>query len=97
MRITLSFLSLVLLFHALAGHAHAIILLPAVILIPIAKIVAVVIAGFAIPALGLGTIWGRLFNKPIIKILSGIIVGLLLLGVFLVIYLKLENPARPLF
>ena len=38
----------------LAPQAHAIIFLPAIVLIPIAKIVAVIIGGFSFPALGVG-------------------------------------------
>lgn len=77
--------------------AEAIIFLPALILIPIAKIIAIVIAGFSIPATGLGILWGKLSKKPILKTISIALAILLFLALFFGLFLKFINPNRPLF
>ncbi len=76
-------------------RAHAIIFLPAIILIPIAKIIAVVIGGFSIPSLGLGALITKLFGKSLKKTLVIIFLILLVIGIFLSLLLKLHNPDRP--
>ncbi len=77
--------------------AHAIIFLPALILIPIAKLVALIIGGLSIPALSLGALWSRLTQKSL-KRTSIVIVGaLVVLAILVAIVLKIENPDRPLF
>ena len=85
-------------FFLLSSHeAHAIIFLPALLLIPIAKIVAIFIAGFSLPALGVSTIVSRLKGKPFLK--TFIFTFSILLAIALVggIVLKLINPLRPIF
>ena len=77
--------------------AHAIIFLPALILIPIAKIVALIIGGFSVPAVGIGALWSRLFKKSLKRTLGVILLLLLFLALVLIILLKLHNPERPLF
>jgi hypothetical protein len=97
MRRVISVISLLLFLAFVTPRAHAIIFLPAVILIPIAKIVALVIGGFSFPALGLGALWSKLFRTSIKRTLSIIITLLILLGILLVVLLKIYNPDRPLF
>lgn len=75
--------------------AHAIIFLPAVLLIPVAKIIALVIGGFFFPALGIAAIIHQFFNKPLGKIIFLIILLLIILAVSVAIYLKIQNPNRP--
>ena len=97
MRFILSALLILITMHFSAPKAHAIIFLPAIILLPIIKIIALVIGGFSIPALGIGALSGKLFHaspKKSIPIIIGILV---ILAVVLAIILKLENPDRPLF
>ena len=78
-------------------EAKAIIILPAVILIPIAKIVALIMGGFSIPAITAGTLWSKLFKKSLKRTLLVILLILLTLAGVLVIILKIQNPDRPLF
>lgn len=75
--------------------AHAIIFLPAIILIPIAKIIAFVIGGFSIPSLGIGALITKLFGKSLKKTLAFILLFLIVVGILLAIILKLHNPDRP--
>lgn len=82
---------------AVSPRAHAIIFLPALILIPIAKIVAIIIGGLALPALGIGTIWSKLFGKSLTQTLLICCLLLALLAVIISIFLKLHTPQRPLF
>ena len=74
---------------------QAIIFLPAIILIPIAKIIAFVIGGFSIPSLGLGALITKLFRKSLKKTLLVIFVFLIIVSILLAIFLKLHNPDRP--
>lgn len=80
-----------------APRAHAIIFLPAIILIPIAKIVALIIGGFSLPAFGLGALWSKLFKKSLKRTIVVVVILLIILAAILVIFLKLYNPDRPLF
>lgn len=80
-----------------APQAHAIIFLPAIVLIPIAKIVALIVGGFSFPALGVGALWSKLFGKSLRRTISVIIAILVVLGIILAIFFKLHNPDRPLF
>ena len=77
--------------------AHAIIFLPALVLIPVAKIVAILIVGFSLPATGLGILWSKLSKKPILKTTIIALSMLLYLALFIGLLLKLINPDRPLF
>ena len=78
-------------------QAHAIIFLPAVVLIPIAKIVAFIIGGFSFPALSVGALWSKLFHKSLKRTLIVITCLLILLTIILVVIFKLHNPDRPFF
>lgn len=78
-------------------QAHAIIFFPAIVLIPIAKIVALIIGGFAFPALGAGSIWSKLFGTSFKRTLLVVIAVLVVLTIILVLFFKLHNPDRPLF
>lgn len=93
------FLSLLIIFTVaaiLAPRAHAIIFLPAIILIPIAKIVAVVIGGFSFPALGIGAVWSKLFGKSLKRTIFILVVILIVIALALMFILKIQNPDRPL-
>jgi hypothetical protein len=76
-------------------QAHAIILLPALILIPIAKIVAVIFAGLALPSLGLSYVTHRLFKTPIQKAVTIAVLLLTVTCVLAAIFLKVFDPSRP--
>lgn len=97
MALIISFILVLSVLLVAAPSAHAIIFLPALILIPIAKIVALIIGGFSVPALGIGTIWGKMAGKPVLRIVIAIVVVLVLVGIVLAIALKIHNPDRPLF
>lgn len=97
MRILLSVVFILISMHFLAPKAHAIIFLPAIILLPIIKIIALIIGGFSIPALGIGALSGKLFHASPKKSIPIVIGVLIILAVILAIFLKLENPERPLF
>lgn len=89
---------IILLFGTLfAPHAHAIIFLPALVLIPIVKIVAVIIAGFSLPAFGVGALLGKQSGRSVKKIIPKVVLCLVVLAVILAVLLKLSNPERPLF
>lgn len=77
--------------------SHAIIFLPALILIPIAKIIGIILAGFALPVTGIGILWGKLSQKSLIKTVGTTVVLLLLLSLALGLLLKLHDPNRPIF
>jgi hypothetical protein len=77
--------------------AHAIIFLPALILIPIAKLVAVIIGGLSIPALSVSAIWSKLTKQSLKKTIVLVIVALIVLAIIVAVILKIENPSRPLF
>lgn len=97
MRLAFSFIISLFLFGFAAPQAHAIVFLPALILIPIAKIIAIVIAGFSLPALGIGVLWNKLFGSSLRKTLIITLGILLLFSIALGIYLKIQFPERPLF
>lgn len=74
----------------------AIIFIPAIILIPIAKIIAVLIGGFSLPILGASAFVNKITGKSAAKgVLYGIII-LVVIGVVAAVVLKLVNPGRPL-
>lgn len=75
--------------------AHAIIFLPAVILIPIAKLIAIIAGGFSIPSLGLGVLWHKLFKASWKQSIAIVILALLFVVVAAAIFFHLENPNRP--
>lgn len=97
MRWLFSVLIISFLFVFSARSAHAIVFLPAIVLIPIAKIVALIIGSFSLPALGVGAVWSKLFRKSFRRAISVILIILIILAIMIVIFLKLHNPDRPLF
>lgn len=97
MRWALSVIVIFQVFSLFAPGAHALILIPAIVLIPIAKIVALIIGGFTFPALSVGVLWSKLFGKSLGRTICVILAIFVVLAVILAIYLKLHNPERPLF
>lgn len=97
MRYLLSVIIIFFIFAFVTVPAHAIIFLPAIVLIPIAKIVVLIIGGFSLPALGVGALWSKLFGKSLGRIIAVIIIALIVLGLVFAILLKIHNPDRPLF
>lgn len=95
-RVLLSISLFVTLFFC-APTAHAIIFLPALVLIPIIKIVAILLGALSLPATGVAVLWSKLFGKPLSQTMSRAIVVLLMLAVVVAIGLKLHTPGRPLF
>lgn len=79
----------------LPPKAHAIIFLPAVILIPIAKIVAVIFGIASVPALTVSSMIARFkklsFAKAAALVLAVIVAVILLIA----LTLKITNPDRP--
>lgn len=80
-----------------APPVHAVIFLPAIVLIPIVKIIALIIGGFSLPALGVGAIWSKFFGKSLRRTITIIVVILVAIAIILAVFLKLHNPDRPLF
>lgn len=74
--------------------ANAIVILPALVLIPIAKLVAVVVAAFALPATSLGVYISSVTKNRRLGILLPVVillvVGLVSFVAFL--YFKPDNP-----
>jgi len=91
------FLGAAFLFLTAATSAHAIIFLPALILIPIAKIIALLIAGLSLPAVGVGALWSMLFHHSLKRTLFITLCIVCCVVLFSVLVLKLHNPARPWF
>jgi archaellum biogenesis protein FlaJ (TadC family) len=89
-----TFIALILI---IPPRAHAIIFLPALILIPIAKIIALIIGGFTLPALSLGALWSKLTKHSLKRTLLLIFLCLLTLSLAIGTVLKLANPNRPIF
>ena len=81
----------------LAPKAHAIIFLPALLLIPVAKIVALIIAGFSIPSFGLGVLGSKLFKKSTKHTVLIVIILLMLSTIVLALIVKMFYPDRPWF
>jgi hypothetical protein len=97
MRLVLSVLTILVTFLFITPKAHAIIFLPAIVLIPIAQIIAFIFGGFAIPTLGIGALWGKLAGKSMKKTILLSVLILILLTIAIALFLKFENPERPLF
>lgn len=77
------------------SNAHAIIVLPALLLIPIAKLVAIVISGFIIPVAGISAFISSLRKKSFAQLFLFGIGILLVVGIVLAVILKLLHPDRP--
>jgi hypothetical protein len=97
MRLIISVVVILFIATLSAPKANAIVFLPAIVLIPIAKIVALIMAGFSFPALGAGALWSKLFRKSFKRVFVIIFIILILLVFFSAVFLKLINPDRPLF
>ncbi len=97
MKLVLALLIGAFLFAFAPSKAHAIIFLPATILIPIAKIVAIVIGGFSAPAIGIGALWSKLFKKSLKRTVLSVVIILLVIGLIVGGFLMIENPNRPIF
>ena len=93
----LSLVLVVSLYFSLAFQASAILFLPAVVLIPIANIVAWIIGGSLLPGLGIGLIWHKMFGKSLLGSMIGVLISLILLGLGTAAFLYFQNPARPFF
>ena len=76
---------------------HAIVVLPAVILIPIVKIVAALIGGVSVPALGLAHVWSKLFNTRLSVAVSVVLLMTVIIAIGVGFFLKISTPERPLF
>lgn len=85
------------LFFVFVDQVDAIIFLPAIILIPIVKIIAVIIGGFSLPVVAGSAFLNKVKGKSLATGLIQGIVILLLGALILAIILKLVNPDRPLF
>lgn len=77
-------------------NVHAIVLLPSVVLIPIIKIVAMVIGGLSLPAVGMSALWSRVFGKPLTQTIAWMLLVLLILGVLLTLWLRFYLPDHPI-
>lgn len=95
MNYVIAFFVIISTFYFFAQPVDAIILIPALILIPIAKIIAVIIAGFSLPVLAIGTLWAKLMHKPLIKMIVISFIILCLLALLFGVSLKIINPTRP--
>src|SRR5258705_13668512 len=83
-------------FVLLVNDVHAIIFLPALILIPIAKIVAVIIGGLSLPVLSVSGFWGKVTKRSAKRgVFLGIAV-LVVISLLLFFVLKFLNPQHPL-
>lgn len=96
LKLLVAVMSLIFLGLAVAPTAQAIVIVPALILIPVAKVIAIVMGGLAFPALSLGVLWSKLFNTSFKKIIMWIGLVLFLTALALAVYLKVSNPARPM-
>jgi hypothetical protein len=79
------------------GEVKAIIFMPALILIPIAKIVSIIIGAFALPMIGFGAIWSRFRKIPIKKMMLAVFVLLTIIGIMVAVGIKAIDPIRPWF
>ena len=79
----------------LAPEAYAFVFLPALILIPIAKVVGIVIAGASIPALSIGALYSFLFKKSLRRAVISSICIVIVIALIVAVILRFSNPARP--
>lgn len=77
-------------------NSEAIILMPAVILIPIAKLIALFITGFILPVTGIGVIYSKYTHKPVVKILIIFLSIMIVLALIAGVILKIVQPHRSL-
>ena len=76
---------------------HAIIFLPAILIIPIAQLVAFLLGSFTLPVVITSFIWSKLFKKSWKRGLLYSVIFLVALGITAVVFLKILNPDRPFF
>lgn len=96
MRNIVPFILLCGLFLVIAKPVHAIVILPAVIIIPIAKVIAAVIGALSLPNIGLGILWHKYFHTPLRKTLFVGFFLIFFIGIVLFFVMFFTNPARPL-
>jgi hypothetical protein len=77
--------------------SQAIVFLPAVILIPITKIVAVIMGGASLPSLLASLIWGKRQQRSWLLILGLTLLLVLIIGLVAAVVIWLLNPERPFF
>lgn len=87
-------ITLVVVLGALPPRAHAIIILPAVALIPLAKLIAVIVGTLSIPAASLGTMVG-IFTKNRKLGISVTLIVITVLTVAVAYFLRVKNPHNP--
>ncbi len=96
MKVILGSLIFILLVASNPRPAHAIVILPAVLLIPIIKIVAIVIGSLSVPAISISALWSKLFGKSLPITIAWTVAVLILIGILLGIFLKIRLPDRPI-
>lgn len=80
----------------MAGRAHAIVFLPALLLIPLAKLIAVVVSAFTLPTAAIGVFIAKVTKNR--RLAWGIAIGILLLTALIAaLILKGKNPNNPWF
>jgi len=75
---------------------HAIVILPAIILVPLVKIIALVVGVFSVPVASGGAILAKITKNYKLVILASCIL-LVLIGVATAIVLRVTHPANPWF
>lgn len=87
---------ILLYFIAFPPQVHAIVILPAIMLIPLVKLVALVIGAFSIPVGSAGILLAKITKKnKLVFIISFILI--LLISVLAAIVLRLTHPQNPWF
>lgn len=96
MLIVIIFISLLFVFLLSPMQTHAIVVLPAIILIPIAHMVAVVMVAIGIPIASMGILIKTVSNnhRLAIVISIGIFIAVILLSLLI---LRIKFPYNPLF
>jgi hypothetical protein len=92
-----SVLSILIVYLYLSLPVHAILFFTPAILLPVAKIIALVWGAFSLPALSVGVIWRKLFRKHKKRVYFVIFAVMIGIGVLLAVVLKIANPSRPWF
>ncbi len=85
-----------LVYLSIAYSAHAIIELPALILIPLAKLVAVIVSALSLPVASIGIFISKITKKHKLAIVFSV-VSIILIAIISVVVLRLKNPNNPWF
>ena len=85
-----------LVYLSIAYSAHAIIVLPALILIPLAKLVAVIVSALSLPVASIGIFISKITKKHKLAIVFSV-VSIILIAIISVVVLRLKNPNNPWF